>query len=515
MSTPYTIAINGAAAVSSQSLGLSFGGLELANMAHDSAALKWTRRRASEACPLAHNDTVEIYRGTTRLFHGRARLGTVTNEGVNLRVLGPWSHLEEQIYHLSLSTASFGDPDGFVLGDTYVFTCPPYSLDVSQSSPHNVTFTVTTRSRYTGWPATTGESDVNMGWTSRFWLFRPGGTSGQIYTTIQEEFSRLMTFVETTNAASLFTLGTLSLGNLVAPRVRTITDTLVSDAVRQVMAMKPDAALWWQYSGSGVPVLRAGVASVETPLELTIGRRDGQALSNYQLKLADELIPTGVVVRWERDGSTSTGLGAPFLADFYPGSEVVTNCDTTNGSTNVDCDSTADLEAGMQITGAGVPSYALISSITNATRFVLSVAATSTLSVQRMVARKSTGPASYEPGVLLHSVTDEMTVVPGLAKEVYQSLQTRRAQGSLTVLDTDFSLGLRPGRVITLTGDPQLTDVQLWVQSVSWSAETGLAQLTVGYPAHLNLRDRVDLRGWFRWTFQGVFSTYSWLVPPP
>jgi hypothetical protein len=354
-----------------------------------------------------------------------------------------------------------------------------------------------------------------MGWASRCWLFRPGGTSGQIYTTIQDEFDRLMLFIQTTNATSLFTVGTLALGNLVAPRVRTITDTLVSDAVRQVMAMKPDAALWWEYDGTGVPVLRAGVASVETPLELTIGNRNGQALSNYQLKVADDLVPTGVVVRWERDASTSTGLGDPFLSDFYPGSEVITNCDTTSGSTNVDCDSTANLETGMLITGGGVPSYALISSITNATRFVLSVAATATTSNQRMTAKKSTGPASYEPGVLLHSVTDELTVVPGLAKEIYESLQQRRAQGSLTVLDPDFSLGLRPGRVITLTGDPQLTDVQLWVQSVSWSAETGLAQLTVGYPAHLNLRDRIDLRGWFRWTFQGVFASYSWLVPPP
>jgi hypothetical protein len=298
--------------------------------------------------------------------------------------------------------------------------------------------------------------------------------------------------------------------------VRTVSDIAVSEAIRQVLAMKPDAAVWWDYSGSGVPVLNARVASLETATELVIGTRTGQALAAYQLKTADDLVPSGVVVRWERDGSTTTGLGTPYLADFFPGSEVLTNCDVTNGSTQVDCDSTANLVAGMAVSGTYVPTFATVSSITNGTRFVLSNAATGTLAGQRMVARSDSGAASYEPGTLLHTVTDEMTFVPGVAKEVYTSLTTRRAQGSLTVVDRDFSQGLRPGAVFTLTGDPQLTDVQLWVQGVSWSPDTGLAQLTVGYPSHLQLRDRIDLKGWLRRSFTGVFGEVSsWIVPPP
>jgi hypothetical protein len=231
----------------------------------------------------------------------------------------------------------------------------------------------------------------------------------------------------------------------------------------------------------------------------------------------DELIPSGVVVRWERGGSTSTGLGAPFLADFFPGSEVLTNCATTSGSTTVTCASTANLVLGMEVDGTFLPSGALVSSITNDTTFVVSIAATGTLSGvnNRMVARSATGATSYQPGTLIHTVTNEIPLAPGIAKEIYQSLAVRRAQGTLTVLDRNFTLGLRPGLVITLTGDPQLAGVQLWVQSVAWSPDTGLAQLTVGYPAHLQLRDRVDLRGWFRWTFTGPFNTYSWLTPPP
>lgn len=510
------ITINGSTAVTMQSLNLAFTGLDLANMNVDVASLKWTRRRASVACPLAHNDTVEIFRAGTRLFRGRARLGTMTHEGAPIRILGPWSHLDEQLFQLSLGSGNLGMPDGLVLGDTYVVAYPPYTLNVAQSSTHNVTFTVTTRSRYTGWPATTGESDVNMGWASRAWLFRPQGSFGWIYTTIADEWERLMTLISTINDTPLFTEGTVELGGDISPRVRTVSDITLSEAMRQILAMKPDAAVWWEYSGSGVPVLRARVASLETSTELTIGTRTGQALAGYQLKAADDLVPTGVVVAWERDASTSTGLGTPYLADFFPGSEVITNADVSNGSTQVDCDSTANLVAGMAVSGTYVPTFATISSITNSTRFVLSNAATGTLSGQRMIARAADGVARHQPGILLHTVTDEMTFVPGIAKEIYTSLATRRAQGSLTVVDRDFTQGLRPGAVFTLAGDPAFEGVQLWVQSVSWSPDTGLAQLTVGYPAHLQLRDRIDLRGWLRASFTGALGEVSsWIIPPP
>lgn len=502
-----------------QSLNLAFTGLDLANMNVDVASLKWTRRRASVTCPLAHNDTVEIFRAGTRLFRGRARLGTMTHEGGPIRILGPWSHLDEQLFQLSLQAGNLGMPDGLVLGDTYVITYPPYSLNVSQSSPHNVTFTVTTRSRYTGWPATTGESDVNMGWASRCWLFRPQGSFGWIYTTIADEWERLMTLISTINDTPIFTEGTVELGGDISPRVRTVSDITLSEAMRQILAMKPDAAVWWEYSGEGVPILRARVASLETSTEITIGTRAGQALAGYQLKAADDLVPTGVVLRWERDANTSTGLGTPYLADFYPGCLVLTDCDYTTGSASVSCDSTAGLEVGMTVSATGsvnLKTAPIVTHIDSATVFRVSPAATSTQSGLRLVARSASGAASHQAGVLLHTVTDEMTFVPGIAKEIYTSLATRRAQGSLTVVDRDFTQGLRPGAVFTLAGDPAFEGVQLWVQSVSWSPDTGLAQLTVGYPAHLQLRDRVDLRGWLRASFTGALGEVSsWIIPPP
>ena len=51
---------------------------------------------------------------------------------------------------------------------------------------------------------------------------------------------------------------------------------------------------------------------------------------------------------------------------------------TTNTSTTVTVTSTAGLQAGMKIGGTGIPANAFISSITNATTFVLSAAATAT-----------------------------------------------------------------------------------------------------------------------------------------
>lgn len=51
---------------------------------------------------------------------------------------------------------------------------------------------------------------------------------------------------------------------------------------------------------------------------------------------------------------------------------------TTNSSTTVTCESTTNLVAGMTITGTGIPASTTVSSVTNATTFVISNAATGT-----------------------------------------------------------------------------------------------------------------------------------------
>lgn len=53
-------------------------------------------------------------------------------------------------------------------------------------------------------------------------------------------------------------------------------------------------------------------------------------------------------------------------------------CDTTNTSTTVTCDDTTDIEAGLRVTGSGIPAATLVDSVTNSTTFELTNAATAT-----------------------------------------------------------------------------------------------------------------------------------------
>lgn len=447
----YTLTINGGAATRLESLGISFTGMTLVNMQADAVDLMWFRRRVSEACPFEHNDTVEIFSGSRRLFRGRARRGSTTSGSVAIKIIGPWSHFEELTSQMSVYTTVYNTFLGLRVGDTYDIVYDPGDqilktdgtfYTVPAGPDLTVTWTVAYARTYVG-GATTGTVNVNDLWSARHWLFKITSIPGQIYTTLADQFDLVTGYVDHV-AAGLVTFGDFSWGGMVAPRLRTIADTMVSEVIRQTLAMKPDAALWWDYSGTGLPVVNGGVASLETPLTLTIGIRDGQALSNYVLAVADELVPDGVVISWEGSVSEAAGIGQVLVSDTYP---------------------------------------------VNTSRL--------------------------SPRVLQHTIEFADTpAVTGMAQEVYTSLSVRRAQGQLDVIDTDFSLGLRPGRTIYLTGDPQLEGIQLWVQSVSWDPGTGIARLTVGYPAHLALRDRIDLRGWFRLTMHDVFFTTTQIVPP-
>jgi hypothetical protein len=409
----YTLTINSGAAQSFESLGLSFMGLNLANLALDSAALRWTRRRVSEACPLARNDVVEIFLGTTRLFYGRARLGTITADGASIAIVGPWSYAEETTSHVSLFSGSEGLVLGKRVGDSFAIVYPAGSgilktdgttYTVPPGPDLTVTWTVTTGPYTYTAAATTGSMDVSFMWSTKHWLFRPGGTVGQVYTTLADELDMRLDYIDHIYTPDIWTRDVASLGSTVVPKIRTVADLKMSDVLRQTVAMKPDMAAWFGYSGTGVPTLNFRVASAESAVTIPIGSREGYALPDYRLTEASELAPTGVLIRWEDTPDDVTGLAQPLNVDKYPST---TNC--------------------------------------------------------------------LAPGVLHHTVEFAQPFVAGLAEEIYTSLAVRRAQGTLTILDRDFTLGLRPGMTIYLTGDPQLADVQLWVQSVSWSPDTGLA----------------------------------------
>jgi hypothetical protein len=74
------------------------------------------------------------------------------------------------------------------------------------------------------------------------------------------------------------------------------------------------------------------------------------------------------------NGSGGTGI----TTSFYGGSGSTITVSTTNGSANVTTTSTANLSAGISITGSGIPANSTVVSVTNATTFVISAAATAT-----------------------------------------------------------------------------------------------------------------------------------------
>ncbi len=449
----YTVTINSGTAQSFESLNLSFTGLNLLNFQTDKASLKWERAAVSEECPLAHNDVVEIFLGSTRLFYGRARLGTITAQGASLFIFGPWSYADETTSHVSLYSGSVGGVLGKRVGDSFAVVYPAGSgilktdgttYIVPAGPDLTVTWTVTTGPYTYTAAATTGNLDVNYMWSSKHWLFKPGGTVGEVYTTLADELDLRLDFMDHIFATDPWTRDVASLGSTVVPKIRTISDMKMSEVLRQVCAMKPDMAAWFGYASTGVPTLNFRVASAETAVTIPIGTADGHALTDYQLTEVTDLRPTGVLISWEDAADDTTGVAQPLNVDKYP--------------------STTD---------------------------------------------------RLQPGVLLHTVDLDQPYVSGLAQQIYDSLSVRRAQGTVNIYDPTFSLGLRPGLTIYLTGDPELTDVQLWVQAVSWSPETGIAALQVGYPAHLGLRDLVDLRGWLRWTFYGPHWTTTQVIPAP
>lgn len=437
----FSIRINGGAQVPLNSRHLVFTGLELRNMQADSAGLMWTRKTLSDTNPIGYNDTVEIFLEARRIFHGRARPGDVTWQGQPVQILGPWHELEARNYELGLDGGN-----GPLLGDTITVSPSGQYWDGTAwvSWPSSVTWTYGTTGSYVP-GATTGTLDVNWYRTSRFWLFAPVGSGPSMtYKTVAVQLDEILATLGHITNPDVIQVGIMSLGGNASPKVRTVEGLHFGEAMRQTLTVKPDCSIWFDYSASGAPLLNARVASLEAVQTLLVGQGNGQILPGYNLKPTDDMIPAGVIIRWEGDASTTTGLGRPFLVDKYPASIV-----------------------------------------------------------------------SYDPRVMIQTVTEDVPRVPGIAQEIYNSLAVRRTVGSVSVVDVDFSLGLRPGSVVAVDGDAMLSGLQNLVQAVRWNPDTGIAACSVGYPEHLSLRDRLDLKGWLRRVFYVPGALVSQIVPPP
>lgn len=103
------------------------------------------------------------------------------------------------------------------------------------------------------------------------------------------------------------------------------------------------------------------------------------------------------------------------------------------------------------------------------------------------------GTQANNPRVLAQSLplpTDYL-VAPGLAEQLYNTLNTQVVEGTLNVTRQELDISLRPGLAIVLAGDSPgwPTDGRLYVQEVVDDPQSGMQTLRCGYPGHLGITD--------------------------
>lgn len=440
-----TCTIAGGPEVSLESLSLALGVINLSNMQNDTAALTWTRPDGRVSlgtlCPIAHDDTVDIWINGVRKFRGRARIGKLSRASIPITLEGPWSYFERtpwQTFNLNSGDLFMGVP---VIGETfrqYYAGMPVWNGTTWVNHTGWITWTVgsTTAIDFSE-PVAPGEDrtgtlDASLAWTSRQWLFEGFAPVSLQITGLMAYFSRIY------SGAPPVAEGIQELGDLLRTRPRTVQDIRLAEAIRQTLQAKPDASVWIDYSVEP-PSLNMRVASLEEARVLHVTSPE---VIDWPVTIHDDLRLRGVFLRWEHEPSPFTGQGTLLWLHKWPLSGVVT----------------------------------------------------------------------YEEDVLVQTISGTgFDSVNFLTKQLYDTLNVRRSSGSLLMDDPTFSRGWRPGSTLYLEGDAMMEGVQHLVQGVSWSPGTGQTTLTVGYPRHLSLNDRLDLQRvlreiWYpmRWNTQQV-----------
>jgi len=117
----------------------------------------------------------------------------------------------------------------------------------------------------------------------------------------------------------------------------------------------------WQYGNYGYVVAGTKLYRVDTDW------------SYHELGVVAGVDPVNMV-----DNGTQLFIAAGANGYIYNDTSLVISCNTTNGSANITTADTTDLWVGLPVSGSGIPVGATISSITNATTFVISANATAT-----------------------------------------------------------------------------------------------------------------------------------------
>jgi len=187
---------------------------------------------------------------------------------------------------------------------------------------------------------------------------------------------------------------------------------------------------------------------------------------------------------------------------------VMTNCTTTTGGTSVVCSSTANLWPNMIITGPGMAAGAVISSITNGTTFVISVAATAASTTATLTANGITLTNCTTTAASMTVTCDSTTgLVAGMGL-TGTGLANNATVSSITNTTT-FVMSAAPttaGTALTLTGNGNALEFQAASASLTTAMATSPAINAAGSAGYVDFyvqtRDMNSLSPNNQWAFQ-------------
>lgn len=92
------------------------------------------------------------------------------------------------------------------------------------------------------------------------------------------------------------------------------------------------------------------------------------------------------------------------------------------------------------------------------------------------------------------SFTPQEPTPSGLAAALYAAMSGIQHEGSFTLVESECTLAIRPGKVVNLTGGrSEWTTMAAMVQQISADLETGKTEIQVGFPNQLGPADLVEI----------------------
>jgi flagellar hook-associated protein 2 len=196
--------------------------------------------------------------------------------------------------------------------------------------------------------------------------------------------------------------------------------------------------------------------------------------ANYSLIVSQLAQAQNLVAAGQASATTAIGGGTPTMLSFDFGNitgntlnpttgkyGTALSASTTNGSTTITVASTANLAVGAVISGAGIPAGATIASITDATNFVISAAATNTSAGVALQAN-----ATFTPN---GSATKSITIDPSnnTLSGIRDAINSANIGVTASIINdgsaspyrlvlTSNTTGLANSMKITVTGDTAL-----------------------------------------------------------